>query len=76
MNNTPKNVEQNPNIVITVFDKNWIGLRIFGKAKFYSSGEYYDYCYDKYIVNNPNKTPGVKLKGEIVVTVEKIEEYK
>lgn len=45
MNNTQKNIEYNQNVVITAFNKEWVGLRIFGKAQFYTNGEYYDFCH-------------------------------
>lgn len=77
MNNTQKNIEYNPNIVLTVFNDDWVGLRIFGKAKFYSDGEYYDFCKNTFFSNN-EVTPfgATKPKGAIVVTVDKIEDFK
>ncbi len=38
MVNTQENVKYNPNVVLTVFDKDWKGLRIFGTAKYYTEG--------------------------------------
>lgn len=32
MNNTQKNIEHNSNVVITAFNEEYIGLRIFGRA--------------------------------------------
>lgn len=77
MNNTQKNVEYNPNVVITAFDEEWIGLRIFGKAKFYTEGKYYDYCKNTFF-SNGEVTPfgATQPKGAIVVTIEKIEDFK
>jgi len=77
MNNTQKNIEYNSNVVLTVFDENWVGLRIFGNAKFYNDGEYYDFC-NKTFFSNGEVTPfgATKPKGAIVIDVEKIEEYK
>lgn len=77
MNNTQKNIVYNPNVVITVFNEEWVGLRIFGKAKFYEDGEYYDFCNKTFFSNN-EVTPfgATKPKGAIVVNVEKIEEFK
>lgn len=77
MNNTQKNIEYNSNVVITVFNEEWIGLRIFGKAKFYDNGEYFDFC-SKTFFGNGEVTPfgATKPKGAIVVTTEKIEEFK
>ena len=77
MNNTQKNIQYNPNVVITVFNEEWVGLRIFGKAKFYEDGEYYDFCNKTFFSNN-EVTPfgATKPKGAIVVSVDKVEEFK
>ena len=77
MNNTQKNVQYNENMVLTVFDENWVGLRIFGKGKYYESGEYYDFCYKTFFPNGKVSPSGAtKPKGAIVMTVDKVEEYK
>ena len=77
MVNTQKNIKNNPNVVMTIFNEEWVGLRIFGKAEFYTDGEYYDFCYNTFFKNNKKVLlSGKKLKGAIVVTVEKIEDYK
>ena len=77
MVNTQKNIENNSNIVITAFDENWVGLRIFGKAKFYTEGEYYDFCKNTFFGNNEVSPFGAtKPKGAIVVEVEKVEEMR
>lgn len=77
MINTQKNIKYNPNIVITVFNEEWIGLRMFGTAKFYSDGEYYDFCQNTFFANNETTPFGAtKPKGAIVVTIEKIEDFK
>lgn len=77
MNNTQKNIEYNPNVVITVFNEDWVGLRMFGEAKFYSDGEYYDFCQSTFFGNN-EVTPfgATKPKGAIVVNITKIEDFK
>jgi hypothetical protein len=77
MNNTQKNIEHNQNIVITVFNDEWVGLRMFGTAKFYSEGEYYDFCQKTFFSNN-EVTPfgATKPKGALVVSITKIEEFK
>ncbi len=77
MNNTQKNVEYNPNVVITAFNEEWIGLRIFGKARFYTEGKYFNYCKNTFF-SNGEITPfgATQPKGAIVVTVEKIEDFK
>ena len=77
MNNTPKNIEYNPNIAITVFNEKWVGLRMFGKAKFYIDGEYYDFCKKTFFANNKVSPFGAtKPKGALVVTIDRIEEIK
>ena len=72
-----KNISYNPNVVLTVFNDEWVGLRMFGKANFYDSGEYYDFC-NKTFFSNGEVTPfgATKPKGAIVVNIEKIEEFK
>lgn len=77
MVNTQENIQANPNVVLTVFDKEWVGLKIFGKAKFYSDGEYYDFCKNTFFANN-EVTPfgATKPKGAIVVDVLRVQEFK
>lgn len=73
MNNTQRNIKNNPNVVLTVFNKDWIGLRIFGEATFYLDGEYYDFCQNTFFANNETTPFGAtKPKGAIVVKVLKI----
>ncbi len=77
MNNTQNNIMYNPNVVLTVFNDEWVGLRIFGKAKFYDNGEYYDFCNNTFFSNNEVSPFGAtKPKGAIVVNVDKVEEYR
>ena len=77
MNNTQNNISYNPNVVLTVFNDEWVGLRMWGKAKFFEEGEYYDFC-NKTFFSNGEVTPfgAVKPKGAIVINVEKIEQFK
>lgn len=77
MNNTQKNIEYNENVVLTAFNEEWIGLRIFGKGKFYDKGSYYEFC-NKTFFSNDQITPfgATKPKGAIVVKIEKIEEFR
>ena len=77
MNNTQRNISYNPNVVLTVFNEEWVGLRMYGKAKFYEDGEYYDFC-NKTFFSNGEVTPfgATKPKGAIVINVEKMEEFK
>ena len=77
MVNTQNNIKYNPNVVLTVFNKDWVGLRLFGEATFYPDGEYYDFCQNTFFANNETTPFGAtKPKGAIVVKVVKIEEFK
>jgi uncharacterized pyridoxamine 5'-phosphate oxidase family protein len=77
MNNTPNNIEHNPNVVITVFDNDWVGLRMFGKAKFYTDGEYYEFCKKEFFSHNEVTPSGAtQPKGAIIVKLDRVEEYK
>lgn len=77
MKNTQENIQHNPNVVITAFDKDWVGVRIFGTAKYFTKGKYYDFC-EKEFFSDGQVTPfgATKPKGAIVVTITKIEEFK
>jgi len=77
MVNTQNNIQYNPNVVLTVFDENWVGLRIFGKGKFYTEGEYYDFCNKTFFSNNEVSPFGAtKPKGAIVISAYKVEEFR
>ena len=77
MNNTQRNISYNPNVVLTVFNEEWIGLRMYGKAKFYEDGEYYDFCNETFFSNGEVTSFGAtKPKGAIVINIEKVEEFK
>lgn len=66
----------NPRVVITAFDENWKGVRIFGTAKFYADGEYRDFCKRTFFGKGEVSPFGAtEPKGAIVVEVEKIEKY-
>jgi len=70
MVNTPKNILVNNNVVLTTFNENWEGLRIFGTADYYTEGEYFDKVNE--LFKNENTTP----KGAIKITVHSVEEVK
>ncbi len=77
MVHTQENINKNPNVVITAFNTDWVGLRIFGRGKFYTDGEYYDFCNKTFFSNNEVSPFGAtKPKGAIVVTIEKIEDFR
>lgn len=76
MVNTQENIQYNQNVVITTFDKDYKGLRIYGKAQYYADGEYYDIC-EKTFFGNGEVSPfgATKPKGAIVVTVDEAAKY-
>lgn len=76
MINTQKNIENNSNVVLTVFDKDYKGLRIFGKAKYYIDGEYYNMCMKTFFSEGQVTLFGAtKPKGAIVVKVINVVQY-
>lgn len=67
---TPYNIDTNNKVVLTSFNKKWIGLRITGTAKYFKEGRYLDMCNELY------KTEKCTPKGAIVVLVKKVETIK
>lgn len=76
MINTQENIQYNHNVVLTVFNEKYEGLRIFGTAEFYTNGEYYELC-ERTFFSNGEVSPfgATKPKGAIVVTVDKVDKY-
>ncbi len=77
MVNTQENIKYNNNVVLTVFNEKYEGLRIFGKAYFYTDGEYYEFC-EKTFFSNGEVTPfgATRPKGAIVIIVSKADDFK
>ena len=76
MVNTQENIKYNPNVVITAFDEEFKGVRIFGTAEYFEDGEYYDFCEKNFFGNGQVTSFGAtKPKGAIVVTVTNCFEY-
>lgn len=76
MAHTQENIRHNPQVVITAFNSDWKGVRIFDTAKFYESGKYYDLC-EKTFFGKGEVSPfgATKPKGATVVTVTEAKEY-
>ena len=76
MVNTQNNIQYNPNVVLTVFNSEYKGLRMFGTAEYYTNGEYFDFC-KKTFFSNGEVTPfgATKPKGAIVITISNISKY-
>ncbi|MBN2111496.1 pyridoxamine 5'-phosphate oxidase family protein [Candidatus Woesearchaeota archaeon] len=66
MKTTRKNIMSNGKIEILVYDKEWKGYRINGKAKYYDSGKWLKY------VKGMKENKGHPAKGAILVTILKI----
>lgn len=76
MVNTQNNIKNNPNITLTAFDSNWIGVRIFGKAQCVEEGKYYDMCKEKFFpAGKKSKMGATKPKCVLIINVEKIEDF-
>lgn len=76
MRNTQENIKRNPNVVITVFDNDYKGLRIFRTAEYFETGEYYDICQKTFFGNGEISPFGAtKPKGAILVTIKNMAEY-
>lgn len=74
--NTQQNILYNPNVVLTVFDADYKGLRIFGTGEFFTDGEYYDICKKTFFGNGEVSTFGATCpKGVIVITITNLAEY-
>lgn len=76
MVHTQENITYNPNVVLTVFNEEYKGLRLFGTAQFFIEGEYYEIC-KKTFFGNGEVTPfgAVKPKGVLVITITNFSEY-
>jgi len=66
MKNVIKNILNNPNIAIVVWDKKWNGYQFLGKAKYYQKGKWLNF------VKSLKENKGMPTKGVIVVTINKI----
>ena len=76
MVNTPNNIKNNPYVVLTTFNENYVGLRLFGKAKLLTSGKYYKLCEDTFYNGKVSASGATKPKGVLIITIEELEEYK
>ncbi|MCD6557826.1 MAG: pyridoxamine 5'-phosphate oxidase family protein [Candidatus Aenigmarchaeota archaeon] len=70
MAETTKNIQQNPSVALTVWNKNWeencVGYELRGAAEYFASGKWYEII--KQIPENKNEP----CKGAILVTINKI----
>jgi predicted pyridoxine 5'-phosphate oxidase superfamily flavin-nucleotide-binding protein len=67
---TNQNIKENKNVFVLSFENNYsYGLKISGKAEYFSEGKYFEYV--KNLEENKKYSP----KGAIVIEIEKIEEF-
>ena len=77
MQHTQQNLQHNPKVVITAFDPDWKGIRIFGTGEFHQEGEPYEYCKRTFFGKGEVSPFGAtKPKGAIVIKVRKIADYR
>jgi predicted pyridoxine 5'-phosphate oxidase superfamily flavin-nucleotide-binding protein len=65
MNQTLKDIKQNPNIMVLIWD-NKGSTKFIGEAEYFSEGKYYD------IVKALPYNKGFPCKGVVVLTVDKV----
>ncbi|MDR2063807.1 MAG: pyridoxamine 5'-phosphate oxidase family protein [Candidatus Nomurabacteria bacterium] len=70
MRQTIENIKSNVKIALLILDKNYAGVRIFGKAHYYTEGRYFD------LVNKLYKNATTDPLGAILITVDRIMEIK
>lgn len=66
MKSTIKNISENNNVALVVWDKNLNGYKLIGKAKYYTSGKYLA------IVKEMKENRGLPAKGAILINISKI----
>ena len=63
---TKENLKKNNNVCLSVWDKNWQGYKLIGKARYFSSGRW------KKIVKQIKENKGLPTKGAILVSISKL----
>jgi uncharacterized protein len=66
MKKTKENLRKNNNVCLAVWDKKWNGVKLVGKAKYFTSGKW------KTFVEKMPENKGLPAKGAILVTVSKL----
>jgi len=66
MRKTKENLKKNNNVCLAVWDKNWQGYKLIGKAKYFSSGKW------KKVVAEMKENKGLSAKGAILVSISKL----
>jgi len=70
MQHTKKNLEENPNVCLAVWDKDWRGYKIIGKAEYHASDKWFDF------IKTMPENKDCPAKGAILIKVSNISELK
>lgn len=63
MNQTIKDIKNNPNVCLVVWDKNFVGYKLIGRAQYFTSGKWKD------AVEKIKENDGLPAKGAVLVEV-------
>ena len=67
---TRKNIQQNPNVALTVWSKDWkedcVGYELRGTAEYFTEGKWYE------MINQIPENKEESFKGAILITINKI----
>lgn len=66
MKQTKRNLAKNNNICLAVWNKKWEGIKLIGKAKYYTKGKW------KKFVEDMKENKDYVIKGAILITVSKL----
>jgi len=66
MNQTVKDITQNPNVCLIVWDSEFKGYKLVGQAEYFTEGEWKRY------VEQMDENKGLPAKGAVLVTISKI----
>ena len=66
MNQTIKDIKNNPNVALLGWDKEMVGYKLLGKANYFDTGKWADK------VKSLKENKGVPAKGALLITVNKI----
>lgn len=65
MKKTVKNISENSNVALTIWNKRWEGYQFLGEAEYYNKGKWLDH------VKNMKENKGMLAKGAILVEVKR-----
>jgi predicted pyridoxine 5'-phosphate oxidase superfamily flavin-nucleotide-binding protein len=66
MSTTKENIVKNANVSLAVWDKDWNGYRISGKASYHETGKWKDF------VKQMPENNGLSAKGAILIDIEDV----